>query len=120
MLLNGCNRPWGRGGVVTLAALVLGSAQVQLPEDIRAAFRMAGLSHAMAASGFHLSVLLGSVLMLARRWPPGLRLPLAATALLLFLCLAGAQPSVVRAVLMAAMASMAYRCSACSLALEHW
>ena len=42
--------------------------------------------------------------MLARRWPPGLRLPLAATALLLFLCLAGAQPSVVRAVLMAAMA----------------
>ena len=66
-----------RGGF--LAALVLGSAQVQLPEDIRAAFRMAGLSHALAASGFHLSVLLGSVLMLARRWPPGLRLPLAAT-----------------------------------------
>ena len=91
-----------RGGF--LAALVLGSAQVQLPEDIRAAFRMAGLSHALAASGFHLSVLLGSVLMLARRWPPGLRLPLAATALLLFLCLAGVQPSVVRAVLMAAMA----------------
>ena len=45
-----------------------------------------------------------AALMLARRWPPGLRLPLAATALLLFLCLAGAQPSVVRAVLMAAMA----------------
>ena len=91
-----------RGGF--LAALVLGSAQVQLPEDIRAAFRMAGLSHALAASGFHLSVLLGSVLMLARRWPPGLRLPLAAMALLLFVCLAGAQPSVVRAVVMAAMA----------------
>ncbi|QNI62115.1 competence protein ComEC [Synechococcus sp. TAK9802] len=91
-----------RGGF--LAALVLGSAQVQLPEDNRAAFRLAGLSHALAASGFHLSVLLGSVLMLARRWPPGLRLPLAATALLLFLCLAGAEPSVVRAVLMAAMA----------------
>ena len=91
-----------RGGF--LAALVLGSAQGQLPEDIRAAFRMAGLSQARAASGFHLSVLLGSVLMLARRWPPGLRLPLEATALLLFLCLAGAQPSVVRAVRMAGMA----------------
>ena len=37
-----------RGGF--LAALVLGSAQVQLPEDIRAAFRMAGFSHALAAS----------------------------------------------------------------------
>ena len=91
-----------RGGV--LAALVLGSAQVQLPEDLRQAFRVAGLSHALAASGFHLSVLLGSVLMLARRWPPGLRLPLAGMALLLFVCLAGAQPSVVRAVLMAAIA----------------
>ena len=91
-----------RGGF--LAALVLGSAQVQLPEDIREVFRMAGLSHALAASGFHLSVLLGSVLMLARRLPPELRLPLAAIALLLFVCLAGVQPSVVRAVLMAAMA----------------
>ena len=91
-----------RGGV--MAALVLGSAQVQLPEDIREDFRVAGLSHALAASGYHLSVLLGSVLMLARRWPPGLRLPLAALALLLFVCLAGAQPSVVRAVLMAAIA----------------
>ncbi|WP_392346261.1 ComEC/Rec2 family competence protein [Parasynechococcus sp.] len=58
-----------RGGF--LAALVLGGAQVQLSEDIREAFRMAGLSHALAASGFHLSVLLGSVLMLARRLPPG-------------------------------------------------
>ena len=89
--------------------LVLGSAQVQLPEDIRAAFRMAGLSHALAASGFHLSVLLGSVLMLARRWPPGLRPPLAAMALLLFLCLARPQPSVVRAVLMASMALLIVR-----------
>ena len=52
-----------RGGF--LAALVLGSAQVQLPEDIREACRMAGLSHALAASGFHLSVLLGTVLTLS-------------------------------------------------------
>ena len=93
--------PW-RGGF--LSALVLGSAQVQLPEDVRQAFRVAGLSHALAASGFHLSVLLGSVLMLARHWAPCLRLPLAGLSLLLFVCLAGAQPSVVRAVLMAAIA----------------
>ena len=55
-----------RGGL--LAALVLGSAQVQLPEDLRQAFRVAGLSHALAASGFHLSVLLGSVLMHCCNW----------------------------------------------------
>ena len=48
-----------RGGL--LAALVLGSAQVQLPAELREAFRVAGLSHALAASGFHLSVVLGSV-----------------------------------------------------------
>ena len=43
-----------RGGF--MAALVLGSAQVQLPEDIRAAFRMSGLSHALAASEKHLNL----------------------------------------------------------------
>ena len=53
---------------------------------------MSGLSHALAASGFHLSVLLGSVLMLSRSWPRGLRLLLAAMVLLLFVCLAGSQP----------------------------
>ena len=62
MLSSHCNKVVGprRGGF--LAALVLGSAQVQLPADIREAFPMAGFSHALAASGFHLSVLLGSVL----------------------------------------------------------
>ena len=58
---------------------------------------MAGLSHALTASGFHLSMLLGSVPLLSRRLPPGLQLPLAAIVLLLIVCLAGAQPSVVRA-----------------------
>ena len=55
-----------RGGL--LAALVLGSAQVQLPADLRQMFRVAGLSHALAASGFHLSVLTGAALALSRRW----------------------------------------------------
>jgi len=53
---------------------------------------------------FQLSVLLGSVLMLSRRLPPGLRLPLSAMTLLLFLCLAGAKPSLVLSVLMAEIA----------------
>ena len=91
-----------RGGV--LAALVLGSAQVSLPAELSQIFRVAGLSHALAASGFHLSVLMGSALALSRRWTTGLRLFLAFAAMLLFLLLAGGQPSVVRAVLMGAMA----------------
>ena len=64
-----------RGGL--LAALVLGSAQVQLPADLRQIFRVAGLSHALAASGFHLSVLTGAALALSRRWSAVLRLCLA-------------------------------------------
>ena len=94
-----------RGGL--LAALVLGSAVVPLPMELRDAFRAAGLSHALAASGFHLTVLLGLVSALARPLGRPLRLLLAGAAMLLFLLLAGAQGSVVRAVLMGAAALLA-------------
>ena len=59
-----------------LAALVLGSAVVPIPEAITADFRAAGLSHALAASGFHLTVLLGAVMVLARPFGRVVRLPL--------------------------------------------
>ena len=87
-----------RGGL--LAALVLGGAQVALPADLREAFRVAGLSHALAASGFHLSVLLGFALWLGRCLKLRRRLSIALPALVIFPLLAGAQPSVMRAVLM--------------------
>jgi competence protein ComEC len=91
-----------RGGV--LAALVLGSAVVPIPLELREAFRASGLSHALAASGFHLSVLLGVVLPLGKHLPRLGRLGLAAAAMALFVLLAGPQPSVLRAVLMGALA----------------
>ena len=83
-----------------LAALVMGQKMAQVPDVIREDFRRAGLSHALAASGFHLSVLLSSVLLVAgqRRL---LRLGLGAVVILGFIALAGPQPSVVRAALMA-------------------
>ena len=87
-----------------LAALVLGSAVVPLPAQLSAEFRAAGLSHALAASGFHLTVLLGAVLALARPLGARLRLPLAAAAIVLFLLLAGPQASVVRACVSGALA----------------
>ena len=90
------------GGV--LSALVLGSAMSPLPLEVREAFRTAGLSHALAASGFHLSVLLGAVLVMARPMPGWVRWLSALGAMGSFLVLAGAQPSVVRAVLMGAVA----------------
>ncbi|WP_114994037.1 ComEC/Rec2 family competence protein [Synechococcus sp. UW179A] len=91
-----------QGGL--LAALVLGGAQVSLPQSLRESFRVAGLSHALAASGFHLSVLLGSTLACTSAWPGMLRLAAGSAAMAVFLALAGAQPSVVRAVLMGAAA----------------
>jgi competence protein ComEC len=94
-----------RGGI--LAALVLGSAVVPLPAEIREAFRASGLSHALAASGFHLTVLLGAVRQLAGGLGGGPRLALGGGAMLLFLLLAGPQPSVVRAVLMGGVAWLA-------------
>jgi competence protein ComEC len=90
-----------------LAALVLGSAVVTLPDALTTDFRIAGLSHALAASGFHLTVLLGTVLAVARSWPSLARLPLAVGAIVLFLLLAGPQPSVVRAVISGALALLA-------------
>jgi competence protein ComEC len=87
-----------------LAALVLGSAVVPLPETLSADFRAAGLSHALAASGFHLTVLLGAVLALARPFGRSVRLPMAAGAIALFLLLAGPQASVVRAVVSGSLA----------------
>jgi len=87
-----------------LAALVLGSAVVPLPEALTADFRAAGLSHALAASGFHLTVLLGAVQAVARPLGRALRLPLAGGAIVLFLLLAGPQASVVRAVVAGSLA----------------
>jgi competence protein ComEC len=94
-----------RGGI--LAALVLGSAVVPLPLELREAFRASGLSHALAASGFHLTVLLGAVRALTGGLGSGPRLALGGGAMLLFLLLAGPQPSVVRAVLMGGVAWLA-------------
>ncbi|MDA1247162.1 MAG: ComEC/Rec2 family competence protein [Cyanobacteria bacterium] len=93
-----------------LAALVLGSAVVPVPAELREAFRAAGLSHALAASGFHLSVLLGVMLPLGAGLPRLGRLSLAAAAMLLFVLLAGPQPSVLRAALMGALALGVLEC----------
>jgi len=93
-----------KGGL--LAALVVGSAAAPLPAEIRAAFRAAGLSHALAASGFQLSVLLGALLPLCRRLslPVPLQLGLGSGVILLFVLLAGPQAAVLRAAMMAALA----------------
>ncbi|NJN22475.1 MAG: DUF4131 domain-containing protein [Leptolyngbya sp. RL_3_1] len=92
-----------------VSAMALGRRAVDLPFDIQAVFTKVGLAHTVAASGFHVSLLLGTVLALTRSRSDRLRVGIGVAVLLGYLCLTGAQPSVLRAVLMggAALVGMA-------------
>jgi len=85
-----------------LSSIVLGDRTVSLSPEIRETFRVTGLSHLLAASGFNLSILVGavyfSVSLITRN-----RLLVSVTALAAtasFVGLAGASASVVRAAIM--------------------
>lgn len=83
-----------------VSSIVLGSQVVDLPYDIHDLFVQAGLAHALAASGFQTSLLLGLVLALSRRLSPKLQVSGGVGTLVIFLCLTGLQPSVLRATVM--------------------
>ncbi|MGJ5673096.1 MAG: ComEC/Rec2 family competence protein [Nostochopsis sp.] len=83
-----------------VSAMVLGSKAVDLPYDIRDTFVQAGLAHALAASGFQTSLILGVILGLTKGFKKSTQIILGSLALLIFLCLTGFQPAVLRAVIM--------------------
>ncbi|MEA5570534.1 ComEC/Rec2 family competence protein [Calothrix sp. UHCC 0171] len=83
-----------------VSAMVLGSKAVDLPYDIRDGFVQVGLAHALAASGFQTSLILGIVLGLTKRATRKTQFTVGCLALLTFLCLTGFQPAVLRAVVM--------------------
>ncbi|HEY9762372.1 MAG TPA: ComEC/Rec2 family competence protein [Trichocoleus sp.] len=83
-----------------VSAMALGRRAVSVPYDIQDAFMRAGLAHVLAASGFQVSLMLG-ILMTGLKGQSALVKVLAGTlSLLLFVGLAGADPSVMRATLM--------------------
>ncbi|BCX13411.1 MAG: competence protein [Thermosynechococcus sp.] len=86
------------GAVV--AAMVLGNRAVAIPFEVRDSFRRVGLSHALAASGFHTAILLAVVLTATRPLPHRWRYGLGAGVLVFFAFLTGFAPSAMRAVLM--------------------
>jgi competence protein ComEC len=87
------------GPLVT--AMVLGSDAVDLPFDLHDRFVRVGLAHALAASGFQVSLILNALLSLTRkRLSAVAQSNLGAVALLIFLGLTGFQPAVVRSVVM--------------------
>ncbi|MFW5667307.1 MAG: ComEC/Rec2 family competence protein, partial [Coleofasciculus sp.] len=83
-----------------LSSIVLGRKAVDLPYDIRDLFIQTGFAHILAASGFHVSLILGSVLALTKRWGTKTQFGIGLTALLIYVGLTGLQPSVLRAAIM--------------------
>ncbi|MEL7504911.1 MAG: ComEC/Rec2 family competence protein [Cyanobacteria bacterium J06554_6] len=87
-----------KGPVVS--AMTLGRRAVNLPYEIQDAFIEAGLAHTLAASGFHVSLVLGLVLALLKTRLPKTQAVGGAIALLIYVGLTGLQPSVMRAAVM--------------------
>ncbi|KAM3098075.1 ComEC/Rec2 family competence protein [Phormidesmis sp. 146-35] len=83
-----------------VSAMVLGGRVVDLPFDVKDQFIRIGLCHALAASGFQVSLILGVVLELTKRFSERIQVGCGAFALLVFLGLTGLQPAVLRAVIM--------------------
>ncbi len=83
-----------------ISAMVLGNRVIDLPFYISDSFLGVGLAHALAASGFQVSLILGVILTITRRFSSRVQFCFGITALLIFVGLTGPQPSVLRAVLM--------------------
>ncbi|MEL6929717.1 MAG: ComEC/Rec2 family competence protein, partial [Cyanobacteria bacterium J06600_6] len=94
--LQGLGSPKGQ----LVSSMVLGRKAVDLPPDIRDRFIVSGLAHVLAASGFHVSLLLGIVLQLTARIGAKSRLGIGLATLSIYLGLTGIQASVLRACLM--------------------
>jgi competence protein ComEC len=84
-----------------VSAMALGNEAVDLPFDVKDAFVRVGLAHALAASGFQVSLIVAAIISftkryLAKKWQFGLGL----LGILAFVAMAGPQPSVLRAAVM--------------------
>lgn len=85
---------------IVVSAMVLGRKAVDLPYEIRDRFINVGLAHVLAASGFHVSLLLFLVLTLTRRLSVQGQFGFGVASLIIYVGLTGFQPSVLRAAVM--------------------
>ena len=83
-----------------LSSITLGRQAVNLPAKITDLFIKTGLAHILAASGFHVAILLGFILTITRNLSPKQQFIIALTILIIYGTLTGLQPSVLRAILM--------------------
>lgn len=80
-----------------VSAMLLGKGSVDVPFELRDSFANAGLAHALAASGFQVSLLIGIMLSLTRSLPSQASFLLSTALLLGYIGLTGLEPSVARA-----------------------
>ncbi|WP_026072280.1 ComEC/Rec2 family competence protein [Nodosilinea nodulosa] len=91
-----------------VSAMALGRKAVNVPYDIQDSFIQAGMAHTLAASGFHVSLLLGVVLAVMGHSAVSMRLSnpgrakfvAGGLALVIYMLITGGQPSVMRATAM--------------------
>ncbi|BAU15678.1 ComEC/Rec2-related protein [Leptolyngbya sp. NIES-3755] len=93
-------RQFGEAEGALISAMVIGDRVVDIPFDLKNAFSKIGLSHALAASGFQVSLILSVLLTLTQRLPGAVRFGIGAAGLIVFMGLTGMQPAVFRAVVM--------------------
>jgi len=80
-----------------VSAIVLGHQAVNLPHNIQDQFVQVGLAHAIVASGFKVSLILGLVLAVTRRLSLKVKFGLGTAALVMYVALTGFHPPVLRA-----------------------
>jgi len=83
-----------------LSSIVLGHQAVDLPYDIQDQFVQVGLAHAIVASGFKVSLILGLLLAMTRRLSQRVQFSLGTAALITYVGLTGFHPPVLRAAVM--------------------
>ena len=93
-------KQFGEAEGALISAMVIGGRVVDIPFDLKNAFSKIGLSHALAASGFQVSLILGVLLTVTRRLSGAMRFGIGAAGLIVFMGLTGMQPAVFRAVVM--------------------
>ncbi|WP_330203489.1 ComEC/Rec2 family competence protein [Cyanobacterium sp. Dongsha4] len=86
------------GGLVS--SMVMGSRGVDLDWQLQESFRLAGLAHVLAASGFHVSLLLGLILAVTQSFSSRTRFLIGGLTLFIYATVTGFYPSILRACLM--------------------
>jgi len=83
-----------------ISALVLGSRAIDLSYAIKDEFVRVGLAHVLGSAGFKTALILGVVLTCTRSFSRSTQFTLGSTALIVYACLTGFYPSVLRAVIL--------------------